>query len=46
MKLHVIALVFLLGTLASADKDYYKIMGIPRTADEKAIKKAYRRLAA
>ncbi|NOQ75279.1 MAG: DnaJ domain-containing protein [Crocinitomix sp.] len=25
--------------------DYYKILGIPKTADEKAIKKAYRKLA-
>lgn len=26
-------------------KDYYQILGVPRTADEKEIKKAYRRLA-
>ncbi|MBV9469659.1 MAG: J domain-containing protein, partial [Abitibacteriaceae bacterium] len=26
-------------------KDYYKILGIARTADEKEIKKAYRKLA-
>ena len=26
-------------------KDYYKILGVPRDADEKAIKQAYRRLA-
>ena len=26
-------------------KDYYKILGIPRDADEKAIKKAFRKLA-
>ncbi|MDY0134429.1 MAG: DnaJ C-terminal domain-containing protein [Atribacterota bacterium] len=26
-------------------KDYYKILGVPREADEKEIKKAYRRLA-
>jgi len=26
-------------------KDYYKILGVGRDADEKAIKKAYRRLA-
>lgn len=26
-------------------KDYYQILGVPRDADEKALKKAYRRLA-
>ena len=26
-------------------KDYYKILGVDKNADEKAIKKAYRRLA-
>lgn len=26
-------------------KDYYKILGVPRTADEKEIKKAFRKLA-
>ncbi len=26
-------------------KDYYKILGIARTADEKEIKRAYRKLA-
>src|SRR5215471_5419283 len=26
-------------------KDYYKILGVPKTADEKAIKAAYRKLA-
>lgn len=26
-------------------KDYYKILGVPRDADEKAIKRAYRKLA-
>ena len=26
-------------------KDYYKILGVPKTADDKAIKTAYRRLA-
>ena len=26
-------------------KDYYKILGVDRNADEKEIKKAYRRLA-
>jgi curved DNA-binding protein CbpA len=26
-------------------KDYYQILGVPEDADEKAIKKAYRKLA-
>ena len=26
-------------------RDYYKILGVPRSADDKAIKTAYRRLA-
>jgi DnaJ-class molecular chaperone len=26
-------------------KDYYKILGVARTADEKEIKKAFRKLA-
>lgn len=26
-------------------KDYYKILGVPRTADDKAIRRAYRKLA-
>ena len=26
-------------------KDYYAILGVPRNADEKEIKRAYRRLA-
>ena len=34
MKLyHVIVTTVMLAWLALSDKDYYKIMGIPRTAD-------------
>lgn len=29
----------------SKRKDYYKILGVPRTADKREIKKAYRKLA-
>lgn len=29
----------------SKEKNYYKILGVPRTADKKAIKSAYRKLA-
>jgi DnaJ-class molecular chaperone len=31
--------------MAVTYKDYYKILGVPKTADAKAIKQAYRRLA-
>lgn len=32
-------------TLASAQRDYYEILGVPRDADERTIKEAFRRLA-
>ncbi len=31
--------------MATTDKDYYELLGIPRDADDGAIKKAFRRLA-
>ena len=31
--------------LVLAEKDYYKILGVPRDAKEKQIKKAFRKLA-
>ncbi|CCE63899.1 hypothetical protein TPHA_0G00630 [Tetrapisispora phaffii CBS 4417] len=50
-KLSVSNLIFLLFLVASfipcilAGKDYYKILGIPKEASEKAIKSAYRQLS-
>ncbi len=31
--------------MATTERDYYEVLGVPRTADEAAIKKAFRRLA-
>jgi len=31
--------------MTSQDRDYYEVLGVPRDADEKAIKKAYHKLA-
>ena len=31
--------------IADAGRDYYSILGVGRDADDKAIKKAYRKLA-
>ena len=31
--------------MATAERDYYELLGVPRTADEGEIKKAFRRLA-
>jgi len=40
------ALVMLvLAGLASAKKSHYEVLGVPRNANDKAIKKAYRTLA-
>ncbi|CAN6607862.1 dnaJ-related protein Scj1p [Trichomonascus vanleenenianus] len=48
LRLHVIGWLLALSALIScvlAGEDYYKILGIPRTATEKEIKKAYRKLS-
>jgi molecular chaperone DnaJ len=31
--------------MSTTERDYYEVLGVPRTADEQAIKKAFRRLA-
>ena len=35
----------LLAANAGEDDDYYKLLGVPKTASEKDIKKAFRKLA-
>ena len=35
----------LLAANAWEDEDYYKLLGVPKTASEKDIKKAFRKLA-
>jgi len=37
--------LLLLAGLASAKKSHYEVLGVPRNANDKAIKKAYRTLA-
>ena len=34
-----------LGAHAEEEEDYYKLLGVPKTASEKEIKKAFRKLA-
>lgn len=43
--MHKLFLFFALVFLAIAGEDYYKTLGISRNADEKAIKKAFKKLA-
>ena len=37
--------LLLLSTTASAEEDYYKLLGVSREASEREIKKAFRKLA-
>ncbi|EEH60862.1 uncharacterized protein MICPUCDRAFT_12442, partial [Micromonas pusilla CCMP1545] len=41
----VLLLAILAPGLASAGKDYYRILGVDRGADDRTLKKAYRNLA-
>ena len=31
--------------MAESKRDYYEVLGVPKTADEETLKKAYRALA-
>lgn len=37
--------LLLLSTAARAEDDYYQLLGVPREASEREIKKAFRKLA-
>ncbi|CEF59543.1 DnaJ homolog subfamily B member 11 [Strongyloides ratti] len=41
----IILLLFILFTLIESGRDFYKILGVPKNANQNQIKKAYRKLA-
>ncbi len=45
MKYNIIIFIALLPLLAICGQDYYKLLGVPRNADERAIKKAFKKLS-
>ena len=42
--MHKLLILCLLAAVALAGEDYYKILGIPRDADDKTIRKAFKKL--
>lgn len=45
MRLLLLILVVMLASVVQGGRDFYKILGIPKRASQKQIKKAYRKAA-
>jgi curved DNA-binding protein CbpA len=43
--MNYIFLLYFLSIVVLAGEDYYKLLGVPRNADDKAIKKSFKKLA-